>query len=155
MAYNRWLSNPQNGSELYHYGVKGMKWGKRLISNVVPQAAGGGGGAVEEDDDSEEEFNKAKEAFKNGKISLKDFSAALMKRHKTREALKNAVSNHGPKEVTTTTSLKAAKARKNFRENATNRKPTQVQSPGPTAPKRPRGRKRNTTGKGTGVHVWK
>lgn len=42
MAYNRWMPI-QYDSELYHYGVKGMKWGHHLKSagQAVYDAAGG------------------------------------------------------------------------------------------------------------------
>ena len=51
MSYNRWISSSYN-LELYHHGVKGMKWGKHLFSKgaEMPQGAGTGGGGGNEED---------------------------------------------------------------------------------------------------------
>ena len=39
MSYNRWMPRQyHNGGELYHYGVKGMKWGKHLMSKGVEES---------------------------------------------------------------------------------------------------------------------
>lgn len=45
MAYNRWLSNRQN--ELYHYGVKGMRWHHH--KNPMQAAYNALGGSAEQD----------------------------------------------------------------------------------------------------------
>lgn len=52
MSYNRWMP-VQCSSELYHHGVKGMKWGKHLFgkgAEVQTGAGGGGGGELSEED---------------------------------------------------------------------------------------------------------
>lgn len=56
MSYNRWMP-PECSTELYHHGVKGMKWGKHLFGKGVEVQAsggGGGGGLLEEEPDDEE-----------------------------------------------------------------------------------------------------
>lgn len=59
MSYNRWMP-VQCSSELYHHGVKGMKWGKHLFGKgvEVQSGAGGGGGGNEEDLKLLEELKK-------------------------------------------------------------------------------------------------
>jgi len=55
MAYNRWMpSQYHNGGELYHYGVKGMKWGHH--KNPLQAAYNAMGGSAEQ------EFLEAEEA---------------------------------------------------------------------------------------------
>lgn len=59
MSYNRWMP-PECSTELYHHGVKGMKWGKHLFgkSADIQVGAGGGGGSNEEDLKLLEELKK-------------------------------------------------------------------------------------------------
>lgn len=59
MSYNRWMP-PECSTELYHHGVKGMKWGKHLFGKgvEVQAGAGGGGGSNEEDLELLEELKK-------------------------------------------------------------------------------------------------
>lgn len=70
MAYNRWLTpnNPYDcgSSELYHHGVKGMKWGKHLFGKGTVQAGpGGGGGGILEEEPSDEEYKKAQKEYED------------------------------------------------------------------------------------------
>ena len=76
MSYNRWLT-PQNEYELYHHGVKGMKWGKHLFGKgaEMPQGAGGGGGGALEDD----ELNIALDQYKRGEITKEQLDAVYKK----------------------------------------------------------------------------
>lgn len=61
MAYNRWINY---SDELYHHGVKGMKWGRHLFGNgETPQAGGSGGGGLLEEEPSDEELKKAKDEY--------------------------------------------------------------------------------------------
>ena len=48
MRYNRWMPPEyQSGGELYHYGVKGMKWKNKKGVTAQTNNAGGGGGAID------------------------------------------------------------------------------------------------------------
>lgn len=48
MNYNRWMPQEyQSGGELYHYGVKGMKWKNKKGITTQSTNATGGGGAID------------------------------------------------------------------------------------------------------------
>lgn len=65
MSYNRWMP-VQCSSELYHHGVKGMKWGKHLFgkgAEVQAGAGGGGGGGLLEEEPDDEELKEAQKEY--------------------------------------------------------------------------------------------
>lgn len=43
MNYNRWEWQPVQQPELYHYGVKGMKWGRHKSASLQTSGSNGGG----------------------------------------------------------------------------------------------------------------
>lgn len=50
MSYNRWMPREyQNGGELYHYGVKGMRWKHHKARDVAKAAYDAMGGSAERD----------------------------------------------------------------------------------------------------------
>lgn len=147
--YNRWMP-VQCSSELYHYGVKGMKWGKHLMSKGVELLQGGGGGAAEEDP----ELAELMEKFKKGLISrdaLLKAKNAIDAKRKTEAAIATTSND------TSTTFINRPRGRK---RNVTGQG-TGVQigesinstSESNTPSNRPRGRKRNVTGQGAGVQI--
>lgn len=79
MVYNRWLTpeNPYDysSSELYHHGVKGMKWGKHIFGQGAIQIGSSGGGAAETDP----ELAELAEKYKKGLISASEFKTAKAK----------------------------------------------------------------------------
>ena len=94
MSYNRWMP-VQCSSELYHHGVKGMKWGKHLFGKATELLSGGGGGAAEEDPELADLIEKFKKGLISREALLKAKQALDAKRLKdkigltTREDLKS------------------------------------------------------------------
>lgn len=82
MSYNRWMPQEyQSGGELYHYGVKGMKWHQHKAG--LSSAANGGGLANPidsiqeawwqfEDDSGITDYYKQKEAVKAFKAYVRN-----------------------------------------------------------------------------------
>ena len=66
MSYSRFMP-VQYSSELYHHGVKGMKWGQHLFGKGVDVqgGAGGGGGGLLEEEPDDEELKKAKALYED------------------------------------------------------------------------------------------
>ena len=76
---------PTQQPELYHHGVKGMKWGKHKFGQGAVQAGSSGGGGGE----SDPELAELAEKYKKGLISAKEFLAAksgIEARKKLKEA---------------------------------------------------------------------
>lgn len=74
MAYNRWLSSQYSyspGTDLMHYGRKGMRWGKHIFGLPEITLNGGGGGAVD--------LEELKKLLEQGKITLDEFKARAEK----------------------------------------------------------------------------
>lgn len=74
MAYNRWLSSQYSyspGTDLMHYGRKGMRWGKHIFGLPEITLNGGGGGAVD--------LDELKKLLEQGKITLDEFKARAEK----------------------------------------------------------------------------
>lgn len=67
---------PTQQPELYHHGVKGMKWGKHIFGQGAIQVgpSGGGGGG-----DNDPELAELAEKLKKGLISASEFKAAKAK----------------------------------------------------------------------------
>lgn len=93
MSYNRWISSSYD-LELYHHGVKGMKWGKHLFGKgaEMPQGAGGGGGGgLLEEEPSDEELKEAEKEYWDlyGQVSSLTPEQMVANREKTDQLYKN------------------------------------------------------------------
>lgn len=131
MAYNRWLTpnNPYDcgPSELYHHGVKGMKWGKHLFGKGVdlPQGGGGGGGLLEPEEPDDEEWKEALKKLENGEISREQFKAIEAKRDKAYAEYYKKIQSlpyrltHNPLEVANDVAVKGIHAAENVKDAVT------------------------------------
>lgn len=134
MSYNRWMPEQyQNGGELYHHGVKGMKWGHHKSSSLKIEAqeatitgSSGGGGAqeyVEPEPDDPDATAKAYEKWQESQKPEWQKKWEKSDTKKTLDGILSKIRNRGKK---------GGAVR---REN------------------RPTGRRRNVTGKGTGNDI--
>lgn len=74
MAYNRWLSSQYSyspGTDLMHYGRKGMRWGKHIFGLPEITLNGGGGGAVD--------LEELQKMLEQGKVSFDEFKERAAK----------------------------------------------------------------------------
>lgn len=68
-----WIYNYNCSNELYHYGVKGIKWGVRRYRNYPGSYTRAG---VKRFDDSMDKYGKADTRYKNAKASYKQSKTA-------------------------------------------------------------------------------
>lgn len=88
MSYNRWMPSECYGTELYHHGVKGMKWGHHLKINAQEasvSSGSGGGGAQEYEEPEEDDPNATMKAYEKWQESQK---SPLQKKWEKSEAKK-------------------------------------------------------------------
>lgn len=131
MAYNRWLTpnNPYDFGppELYHHGVKGMKWGKHLFGKGInlPQGGGGGGGLLEPEPPDDEEWKEALKKLENGEISREQFKEIEAKRDKAYAEYYKKIQSlpyrltHNPLEVANDVAVKGIHAAENAKDAIT------------------------------------
>lgn len=99
--YNRWMPHEyQSGGELYHYGVKGMRWKHRkgiqveakeatLSSGSLPNGAGGGASFYDESKERSED-EQADAAYKKYQEWQESQKPAWQKKWEASEVKKQA-----------------------------------------------------------------